>query len=317
VAFAFLLPILLIIGVLAGAWAILNDENDDPGTEVAQAPLVAAPSPTPTTESAVATQRDIPVDLTFSGNATREEATETAAPTLVPTDTPAPTQTPAPTDTPVPTLAPTQTPEPTLAPTEPLNPIEPIGAPAGDAESGSDLAIVDEAGNTGQIQRIGGGEESGAGESDAQTGIVSLDFTASDWQGAYFQATGNLQPWSAIYGPGSGYGSGTLRLDIPGQPASGTFTLTVQGMTSENWSSLPMAIQVNGREVYSGNSPFQTWNGIDGQQPWTSASFDLPADALQEGGNTITFINLAGEGAFGLPPYILLASGSITVEVQD
>jgi hypothetical protein len=146
---------------------------------------------------------------------------------------------------------------------------------------------------------------------------MTMSFAASDWQGAYFQETGNLQPWSAVYSQSTEYGQGTLSFTIDGEPASDTFTLTVDGMTSENWTELPIAVLINGQEVYTGNSPFPTWNGVDGQQPWATFSFDLPTSVLQQGENTLTFVNLMEEGLFSRPPYILLAGGTLTIELRE
>jgi serine/threonine protein kinase/outer membrane biosynthesis protein TonB len=324
-----LLPLLLLGGALAGTWSVLNDDEDTE-MDFDGAPLVAISSPAAPEDLSTATETMLPGDVAVTAAETEVEATEaptvTLAPTLVPTDTPEPTDAPIPTDTPVPTptetLAPTPTPESRLPAGEPIRPIEPVGAPVGESEDAvedeAQLALVDEQGNTQQIQRIGAGDNPPTVSEDAvSTQEQTLNFAASDWQGAYYQSTGNLQPWSALYAQSAGYGAGTIRLNLQGDPTSGTATLTVQGMTSENWSSLPMAIRVNGQEVFSGNSPFATWNGVDGQQPWTSVSFDLPADTLQQGENTITFVNRVEQGAFSLPPYILLAEGTLTVDTPS
>jgi len=145
---------------------------------------------------------------------------------------------------------------------------------------------------------------------------VTLSFTAADWQGAYYQEAGNLQPWSAVYAQSTGYGSGSLSFNVDGTPATESFTLTVDGMTSENWSELPMSLLINGEQVYEGTSPFPTWNGVDGEQPWARVNIDLPTSPLQPGENTVTFVNGVGEGEFSRPPYILLAGGTLTIEVQ-
>jgi hypothetical protein len=155
------------------------------------------------------------------------------------------------------------------------------------------------------------GEGSGA-EQDAGA-TVTLSFIASDWQGAYFQQTGNLQPWTAVYAQSTGYGAASLSFNVDGPPATETFSLSVDGMTSENWSELPIALLINGQEVFRGASPFPTWNGVDGQQPWTTVSVELPAALLAPGANTITVVNLVEEGDFSRPPYVLLAGGTVTI----
>jgi len=216
-------------------------------------------------------------------------------PTPTPTETPMPppadTPVPTPTETPIPpptsTPTPTDTPEPsptvTVVPTEtPVPP--PIETPAPTAPS------------------------------EPQT--LSLEFAASDWQDAYYQETGNLRPWSGVYAQSTGYGQGSLSFTVDGEPASETFTLTVDGMTSENWNELPISILINGQRGYTGNSPFQTWNGVDGDQPWTTFSVELPTSALQQGENTVTFVNGIADGEFSRPPYILLSYGTLTIALR-
>ncbi len=145
---------------------------------------------------------------------------------------------------------------------------------------------------------------------------MTHSFTASDWEGAYFQETGNMRPWSALYAQGTGYSEAVLRFTVDGEPASESFTLTVEGMTSENWTTLPITIRINDVEVFSGNSPFPTWSGVDGEQPWATATVELPTSTLVQGENTIAFVNRNTTGNFSEPPYILLADGTVTVELQ-
>jgi len=213
-------------------------------------------------------------------------ATDTPVPT--PTRTPTATETPAPTRTPAPsptaTTVPTETPSPTQTP-EPTSTPPPTETPAPTTAPG-------------------------------QPQPVSQTFAASDWEGAYYQESGNMRPWSAVYAQGTGYEEATLRFTVDGEPASETFSLTVDGMTSENWTTLPIAIRINDVEVFAGNSPFPTWSGVEGEQPWATASVELPTSTLVRGENTITFVNRNTTGNFSEPPYILLAEGTITVELQ-
>lgn len=180
-----------------------------------------------------------------------------------------------------------------------------------DTSAESEEEIEDDESND---TNLTGGEGSDSAEDQQSSGTQTLSFTAADWQGAYYQETGNLQPWAAIYAQGTGYGSATLRFTVDGPPATESFTLTVDGMTSENWPEVPMALLINGEEVYEGTSPFPTWNGIEGEQSWATVNVDLPTSPLQPGDNTVTFVNLVAEGEFSRPPYILLAGGSVTIE---
>jgi hypothetical protein len=250
---------------------------------------------------------------------------ETAVP--MPTVIPSPTQTPRLTGTsePTETPRPTDTPVPTETPVPPpaSDRVAPIAAVGDDDESTDevtpteDLVIIDEQGETQSVERLR--ENSGSTDrrdEDTEVQSVQRSFTAGDWQGAYFQESGNLQPWSALYAQSTGYGQGSLTFTLEGEPASDTFVLTVEGMTSENWDAVPITILVNGQQAYTGASPFATWNGVEGQQPWTSASFELPAQLLRTGENTVTLVNTVAEGSFSLPPYVLLADATVTVDVS-
>ena len=238
----------------------------------------------------------------------------TEAATAPPTATHAPSPTVRPTDPPTPTVIPTDPPAPTAteppeaAPSEPVQAIVPRSVDTLSTQEALDALPAD--------PDLAAGEEGDTAANGGQPTTITTTFNAADWQGAYFQQTGNLQPWSAVYAQSTGYGVGEVRFSLEGAPATETFTLSVEGMTSENWFDLPIAILVNGQEVYRGTSPFPTWNGVDGQQPWTTISFELPTSDLGPGENTITFVNLIEEGAFSRPPYILLASGTITVTIR-
>lgn len=225
----------------------------------------------------------------------------TSTATLVPADTPEPasTETPEPTPTDTPEPVPTETPVPTPTETPEPEPTEtPVPTPTDTPEP--EPTETPEPTPTETLE----------------TRTITQEFAASDWEGAYFQETGNMQPWSAIYAQSTGYGEGTLRFTVDGEPASETFILTVDGMTSENWNELPIAILINGQEVFSGNSPFPTWTGIEGEQPWATVRVELPASVVEPGENSVTFVNLVEEGDFSLPPYILLADGSVTIDIR-
>ena len=296
---ALVLVLLVLLGASLGGAALVRNLGDEgePPADGAQG-LVADLTVTSTAEERVIPE---PTDTVVP------TPTKTPKPRPTTTVVPPPTATPVPTDTPVPPPTKTPKPRPTETP-EPI-PTDPPIARSGAGDAG-DATGTDQT-------NLSGEDESRSADGQDTSRTMTLDFAASDWQGIYFQETGNLQPWSAVYAQSTGYGEGTLSFTIDGEPASETFNLTVDGMTSENWEELPIAILVNGQQVYAGNSPFPTWNGVDGQQPWTALSFDLPASVLQPGENTLMFVNLVDQGEFSRPPYILLAGGTVAVEVRD
>jgi len=322
-----LLLVLLLAGGLGGA--ALFDNVSDGDRDDRPRELVANLSLTPTADEEVVetpaptTEQPAPTDTPEPSPTETPVPSPTRTPEPTPPDTPPPTRAeptetpePSPTDTPVP--LPTRTPEP--VPTDP-----PVEIEAAD-DAGEALITrrdeVDEPDGSGEGEAAdqadidGATEETPAGE-PVESGTMTMGFTASDWRGAYFQETGNMRPWSALYAQSTGFGTATLSFTIDGEPASETFTLTVDGMTSENWTELPIAIRVNGQEVYSGDSPFPTWSGVDGEQPWSTVSIELPTSVLQQGENAVTFVNLRAEGEFSRPPYILLADGSVTMEIAQ
>ncbi len=306
----FVLLLLMLAGIAGGgAYLLSRDDGDDPsGDDLREIVANLTVSPTPT-EQATEAPTETPVAT--------DAPTETPVPTEPPTNTPAPTATP--TETPEPTAVPTATPPPTLAPTDPPAPTPtdtpeqlPTETPPLIVPRSSDVES-DEGSTVGSDQSGDDGISSG---SDTEgPGTVTLDFTASDWQGAYFQETGNMRAWSGVYALSTGYGSGSLGFNLDGTPASDTFSLTVDGMTSENWSEVPMSLLINGEEVYEGTSPFPTWNGVEGEQPWATVNVELPTSVLQQGENTVTFVNGVEQGDFSRPPYILLAGGTLTIEL--
>lgn len=341
----------LVLGAALVAGWLLEADNGGQGTDPAQVALLTGSEQTQQTATSTPTAT-LATTATVAGpraSAARNQqelvlatravvfSTDTPAPsptserTRTPsaTDTPFPTETLSPTETPVPThtpepteqsFAPTETPVLTLIPADAIVPIVSAEVSDGGASSTSDPTSIDGQGSVQQI--IGSDQETASTVPDGPLGTnatqtLELSFAASEWEGGYYQATGNLQPWSALYAQSTGYGEGTLHFGVAGEPATESFTLTLEGMTSENWTDLPIAVRINGQGVYTGTSPFATWNGIEGQQPWTGVRLELPASALRQGENTITVVNLVDQGGFSVPPYILLAGGTLTIEVRN
>jgi hypothetical protein len=136
-------------------------------------------------------------------------------------------------------------------------------------------------------------------------------FTAADWIGAFYRGDEQFygRPWSAIYGAASEYPQATIRFRLDAQP-SGPATLTLTGLDDELTELNPIAIEVNGQQVFSGPSPFQNWNGTD-DAAWTEVRVTIPADVLKRGRNEITIANLSPSGNFNAPPYVLLADATL------
>lgn len=141
-------------------------------------------------------------------------------------------------------------------------------------------------------------------------------FTAADWRGAFYRGDSQFygRPWSAIYGAASEYPSATIRFRLDGEPTAPA-TLTLTGLDDELDALNPIAIEVNGQQVFSGPSPFLNWDGVGNgaNAAWTEAAVTIPAELLQQGRNEIVIANLSPSGNFNAPPYVLL--GDATLEV--
>ena len=74
-----------------------------------------------------------------------------------------------------------------------------------------------------------------------------------------------------------------------------------------------MAITVNGAAVFSGPSPWQSWDGAGNGEnaAWTSVAIVVPAAILHAGANQLVVANTEPAANFGVAPYVLLSGGSI------
>lgn len=145
---------------------------------------------------------------------------------------------------------------------------------------------------------------------------VSLDFSAADWQGGFTRSDSGFlgRPWTAVYGSQSGYGEASLSFSLDSAP-TGEADLSLTGVDDEAGGDSAISIAVNGVEIFSGPSPFPSWDGADQSNgPWTAVSFPIPAGLLQEGDNQITVTNLSPSATIDSPPYVLLSDTNLTTE---
>jgi hypothetical protein len=145
---------------------------------------------------------------------------------------------------------------------------------------------------------------------------TTTQFDAADWQGSYYRgdATWYGRAWTAIYGAQSEYPAASLTVSLAAAP-SAEATLTITGLDDEWAGSNPMVVSVNGVEIYSGDAPFPSWDGVgQGEQAeWTAAVFTVPTGVLQAGTNEIKVSNQAPTATFGAPPYILLSDAQLEI----
>jgi serine/threonine-protein kinase len=223
------------------------------------------------------------------------EPTPTRRSIIIPADpiqTPASAEEPEPTDVPEPTQ--TQAP-----PTE--GPENAGGAPT---IAPSDGAIQSAQPTTG-------------GPVDAvSSGSLTLNFGPLDWSGGFQRTDASFlgRPWTAVYGAPSGTSQATISFLLENAP-SGEVQLSIAGIDDEGGGDSPLSIVVNGVQIFSGPSPFPSWDGGNRSHgPWTAVAFTIPAGVLHGGENQITVSNLSPSGAVGSPPYVLLNDVSLSSE---
>ncbi len=137
---------------------------------------------------------------------------------------------------------------------------------------------------------------------------------AASWVGAYSprDALHFGRPWVAIYGNLSVYPRATAAFRLDAAP-TGPATLTLTGIDDE-WLDLnPIAVEVNGQQVFTGSSPFANWDGTDtgAATAWTPVTITIAPELMQAGRNVISIANLSPSVNVGSPPYVLLGDASL------
>ena len=148
----------------------------------------------------------------------------------------------------------------------------------------------------------------------APIAATRIEFTAEDWAGGFYRGDRLAygRPWVAVYGAFSDYPRASLRLPLEARPR-GEATLTIVGLDDEWAGSNQIALEINDEIVYSGSSPFASWDGVgDGRDAaWTAVAFTLPEGLLRRGENDVAIANLAPVASFNSPPYVLLSTAAL------
>lgn len=253
--------------------------DDDPtATEDTSAGVVTEP-----TEPEATATPEAPTEEPEAPTPTAEPPTPTEEP---PTATPEP-----PTATPEP---PTATPEPPTATPEPptATPEAPTATPP--PSIGQQLA-----------EQVPANSPVAAGQVPQQVfEEPAAEFGRDDLVegGAYRRPDGVLydRPAAHLYSQTTEFPSTRVTITLDEAP-SDFAVIRVLGMDDENSGRVPLLISVNGYVVHQGPSPFEN-------EDWTDIAWRIgELDALQAGENVITIENLAAEGEFGRPPWILIS----------
>ncbi|MDP9366126.1 MAG: hypothetical protein M3Q10_18225, partial [Chloroflexota bacterium] len=144
--------------------------------------------------------------------------------------------------------------------------------------------------------------------------VARAAFAAEDWVGGFYRGDRLHygRPWVAVYGALSDHPRAALAFSLDAEPG-GPATLTITGLDDEWAGPNEIALEVNGRRVFAGPSPFRDWDGVGtgDDAAWTAAAFALPAGLLRAGPNEVAVANLTPSANFGTPPYVLLAETSL------
>ncbi len=111
---------------------------------------------------------------------------------------------------------------------------------------------------------------------------------------------GRTATW--VYGQNSGYSRMSATFDVGGS-VSGTATLVIEGMDSEDATKTPIRIAVNDVVLFEGASPFPNDDLPFESGHWSTFQRQFDAAILRPGANTITITNLA-PGNRGSIPFV-------------
>jgi hypothetical protein len=118
-----------------------------------------------------------------------------------------------------------------------------------------------------------------------------------------------------LYGQGSGVdlASAAFAADTDG----GSITITITGLDDEIDPREPVRVTLNGRTIWEGVLPFANApqpGDCHGKADWRTVALRLDDAALLQSENELQVQNIAGNGAVGGPPWVLLDSIAIYAE---
>jgi len=234
----------------------------------------------------------------------------TATNTLVPVATSTPTSEATATDTPVP---PTDTPPPTPVPPTAVPEVSPTDTlPAGEAtpippQPTISPPLTFQPFNTPTPPSI-------ILYTPVPSGSNSVTIPALSFQGGFTNPGGyhqRMQQW--VYGQGTQYHTMTASFAISDTP-KGPADLAVVVVDSEDPPKCLMQVLVNNQVIFDGPDPLPNDNTNGPQAPgnWGTAHFRIGPNILQQGDNTVTFINLDPSDKINYPIFIMIDSVTVT-----
>ena len=106
-----------------------------------------------------------------------------------------------------------------------------------------------------------------------------VSFGADAWAGGFLRNDSAYygRPWASIYGRESDYSAASLTLTLSNDPDE-PIVLTFDGLDDEEPGNNQIAVEINGRRIYQGESWFPSWDGAGNgtDAAWTAVRITIP-----------------------------------------
>ena len=117
---------------------------------------------------------------------------------------------------------------------------------------------------------------------------------------------------TAVYGVGTQYSELRASFLVEAQPF-GSVDLSLEGLDAPGDEKTPIAITINGQEIYNGPSQLPDGQVAAEADKWGSYTWTFDAAILKPGQNTVTLRNLA-TGAVNQAPFFVLDYAELTYQ---
>src|SRR5207253_1921394 len=109
-----------------------------------------------------------------------------------------------------------------------------------------------------------------------------------------------------VYGQGTPYSSMTANFRIDTTP-TGTASLMIDGLDSEDPAKTPIQITINSSVIYLGLNPLPNDDnsGVNGPGNWGQYTWQFDASVLRQGSNSVTIANLSPSDKINYPLFFM------------
>lgn len=190
--------------------------------------------------------------------------------------------------------------------------VGPVLVPAGDytmrdTTNGFDTDLTLDAGAFTDVASIAHQDQ---GSAPASPSGASLQFPgtvlAGTWTDLVIADYGDEA--GALYGADSGYDAGTLSFDATDFRQDAPTTIALLGLDDELPASTQISVNLNGTEIYHGDSTFPAWDPDATGNQWGELTIDVDPGVLANGGNTneLVITDLTPGSSVGAPPWVMI-----------